>query len=92
MAKQKSRIQALLISYLSRFGSINLALPDGMDLEIGITQEGKHGFEKRNDYCWVVTRRDNREAMVDKYSMSMFFDEDTQRIVDVQEQGAIHVI
>jgi hypothetical protein len=38
-----SKIQHLLVSYLLKNGSIDLLLPDGIKLEIGIIQENSEG-------------------------------------------------
>jgi len=75
MAKSKNRIQYLLNDYLERNGTIDLLLPDGVELEIGITQEGKRGAEKLADYCWVATTREDRATVIDRYAMSMEFDD-----------------
>ena len=87
----KSRIQSLLITHLQKFGSIDLLLPDGMRLEIGITQETKNGVTKDQNYCWVVTTRDDRRTILDRYSMSMFFD-DPRFVIDSRDQGTVSVI
>lgn len=75
MAK-KERIQALLINYLEQFGAIDLLLPDGVTLQVGITQQSKQGMVKDKDYCWIVANRENRTAVLDRYSMSLNFDID----------------
>lgn len=89
---RSNRIQSLLNTYLERFGSINLLLPDEMALEIGITQQSKHGDVKMQDYCWVVTKRGTRSSTLDRYSMSMSFDEDEQKIVDNADRGTVYII
>lgn len=88
---QKNRIQAALITYLRKFGSINLVLPDGVGLEIGITQESKQGEIKSENYCWVVTKRDDRSTVLDRYSMSMLFD-DPRFVIDNHEKGTVSVL
>jgi len=91
MAVQKNRIQVMLIDYLQKFGTIDLILPDGVLLEIGITQETKHGLVKNDDYCWVITKRDDRKAMLDRYSMGLLYD-DPRFLVDNKEQGSVYVL
>lgn len=87
----KNRIQAALITYLRKFGSINLLLPDGVGLEIGITQETKHGQVKSDNYCWVVTKRDDRSTALDRYSMTMEFD-DPHFVIENQDKGVVSVL
>lgn len=90
MAK-KNRIQALLVNYLSKYGSIDLTLPDGVKLEVGITQEAKNGIVKNDEYCWVVASREDRITSLDRYSMSLNFDvEDCYMICE--STGAVDVI
>ena len=90
---KKKRIQSLINNYLDQFGTIDILLPDGVELEIGITQEGKRGAEKHPDYCWVVTSREDRTMSLDKYSMMMTFaDEDANCIVDHHDRGVVSVI
>lgn len=86
----KSKIQYLLITHLQKYGTIDLRLPDGVALEIGITEETKHGKVKNEDYCWVLTKRDDRSTLLDRYSMRMLFD-DPSLVVDNQE-GTIYVL
>lgn len=71
---RKDKIQYLLISYLLKHGSIKLQLPDGVDLEIGITQEGHDGEQFKNqEYCWVTTRREDRFVELDSYNLGLNF-------------------
>jgi len=90
MAK-KNKIQALLINYLLQHGSIDLMLPDGIKLGIGITQESKNGTVKNDEYCWVIANRGDRMTFVDRYSMSLNFDvEDCCMICE--NSGSVDVI
>jgi len=91
MAKTRNSIQSVLNAYLERKGSIDILLPDGVELEIGITRQGKLGVEKSSDYCWVVATRDDRATSIDRYSMSMEFD-DTSSVVDQTDQGRVTII
>lgn len=69
----KDKIQHLLITYLLHHGSISLRLPDEVELEIGITQEGKHGRIKNTNYCWVVTSRGDKSVALDSYNLGLNF-------------------
>lgn len=91
MAKH-NRIQSLLNAYLDRYGSIDLLLPDGMNIKVGITQESKDGPIKESDYCWVVANRDDRSVMIDRYSVCLNFDESVKRMIDNSDRGVIYVI
>jgi hypothetical protein len=78
----KNKIQALLISHLSKHGHIDLRLPDGMVLEIGIDQEGKDGeLEKKDDYCWVIASQKNRATSIDSYNLGLRFEDDDSKLV-----------
>jgi len=67
----RDKIQHLLITHLLKEGKVELALPDGMTLELGITQEGKHGPEKQDNYCWVVASHKNRTVSMDSYNLGL---------------------
>jgi hypothetical protein len=84
---RKDKIQHLLISYLLKHGSIELKLPDGIDLEIGITQEDKYGsLIKEKDYCWVVTKRCGKLVEIDSYNLGLnFLDEGGIILIDEDE-------
>lgn len=71
MMTSRDKIQHLLITYLYDHGEIALNLPDGVELEIGITQEGKHGQIKSENYCWVVTSRENKSVALDSYNLGL---------------------
>ena len=78
----KKKIQHLLIKHLLEEGSIELMLPDGMLLELGITQEGLSGnLEKVNDYCWVIASQDDRAISIDSYNLGLRFYEKDDKIV-----------
>jgi hypothetical protein len=78
----KDKIQYLLITYLLNHGSIDLKLPDGVDLEIGITQETKHGLKKKDDYCWVMASRNARSMILDSYNLGLKFAEDNSIVCE----------
>lgn len=65
------RIQHLLVTHLMKCGQIQLRLPDGVILEIGITQEGKHGTEITDDYCFVKASREKNFALLDTYNVQL---------------------
>jgi len=76
-----NKIQALLINHLTKYGTIQLALPDNMVIEIGITAETNHGVEKIDDYCWVITKRENKVACIDSYNLGIRFNDEDKNIV-----------
>lgn len=80
MSKQK--IQSLLITHLLQHGHIDLKLPDGMVLEIGIDQEGSGGnLVKKEDYCWVIASQGNRATSIDSFNLGLRFADDEKNMV-----------
>lgn len=70
----KDRIQYMLITHLLKEGKIDLVLPDGIKLAVGITREGRDGFEEiADDYCWVTASQGDRETFIDSYGLEMKF-------------------
>jgi hypothetical protein len=81
MTKQ-DRIQHLIITQLLKEGSVQLKLPDGITLELGITQEGKDGRqEKCDNYCWVTTSQHQRRIFMDSFNLSMEYAATDKQIV-----------
>lgn len=81
MSKQK-KIQDLLIKHLSDEGQIQLLLPDGMILELGITQEDKHGnLIKTDDYSWAIVTQKGRDVSIDSYSQGLRFEDDPKKLI-----------
>ena len=77
-----NKIQALLISHLNRHGHIELILPDGVLLEIGINQENKKGdLVIKDNYCWVIAKREDRAASLDSYNLGLRFTDSNTTIV-----------
>ncbi len=76
-----SKLQYLLISQLMEAGEVQLQLPDGVVLEIGIVQEGKHGRTKAENYCSVVASRGGRTAMIDSYNLGVAYRPEENAIV-----------
>lgn len=80
-AKQR-KLQHLLITQLLEDGRVELILPDGIILEVGITQEDKNGEQvKVDDYCYVVATRLDRSALMDRYNLGLQFEQSEDRII-----------
>jgi hypothetical protein len=78
----KNKIQALLIQYLSKHGTIELVLPDGVRLAIGTCQEGDDGdVVNVEDYCWLIASRRDRSAVLDSYNLGLRYPGDARTIV-----------
>lgn len=76
------KLQYLIIQQLVEQGSVSLMLPDGVKLEIGITQEDQDGkLKKVDDYCYVVTSKDGRSAMLDSFNLGLQFEDDEDTII-----------
>lgn len=77
----KNKIQSLLVEHLLKHGQIELILPDGVTLEIGLTQENQDGkLMIKDDYCWVIASQGGRATSIDSYNMGLRF-EDSDRII-----------
>jgi hypothetical protein len=76
------KLQYLIISQLLEHGSVQLILPDGVKLDIGILQEDKNGnMKKSDDYCYVVASRDDKKAMLDSYNLGLQYEAKEDTIV-----------
>jgi hypothetical protein len=81
------KIQYLVISKLLESGSIQLLLPDGLTLDIGIVQEDKFGNLKKSDnYCYIVASRQGKTAMLDSYNLGLQY-EDEENIMLFQSES-----
>jgi hypothetical protein len=78
----KNKIQSLLVEHLLKHGQIELALPDGVTLEIGVTQEGQNGeLVVKDDYCWIIASHKGRSASLDPYNMGVRFPDDEKILI-----------
>jgi hypothetical protein len=69
-----NKLQALLISQLTKYGSVKLILPDDIVLEIGINQIGQGGeLINTPDYAWIIASRDNCMAVLDSCTCGVRF-------------------
>jgi len=76
------KIQSMLITTLLEEGQVQLILPSGMVLEIGITQEDKNGqLVKTEDYCWVIASQSGRDVSIDSYNLGLRFCDDGSKIL-----------
>ena len=67
-----AKIQQMFVEFLMREGALELALPNGMVLEVGVTQENKYGdLEITPDYCWIVASQKNRSISMDNYNLGI---------------------
>ncbi len=79
---KQSKIQSLIIKHLQEHGTLDILLPDGIVLEVGITCLDKHGdFVKSDDYCYVVAQRDDRRTLLDSYNLGISFEDTTNMFV-----------
>ena len=77
-----NKLQALLITYLTKHGHIRLLLPDGIVLEIGIDQLGVNGqLFAKDDYCWVMASREDRITVLDSYNCGVRFADDKNAVI-----------
>lgn len=68
------KLQYLLITELLEKGSVELILPDGITLEIGILHEDECGdMKKTDDYCYVVATREGKSTILDSYNLGLQF-------------------
>lgn len=81
-----NKIQSLLVTHLLKHGQIEIKLPDGVILQIGVTQEGENGsVEMKEDYCWVIATQGHRSTSMDSYNMGLRFD-DTEDIIVLEDR------
>lgn len=75
--KNNNKIQSLLITYLNKYGSIQLMLPDNVKLEIGIMQENEQGNDEiTENYCWVIAEKQGKAAVLDSYNLGIRFNDE----------------
>lgn len=92
MMNTKDKIQCLLINHLLKEGEINLLLPNGMKLMVGITQEGKDGDrELCEDYCWVEASQGDRGAFIDSYGLELQYAQGCVVQDDLTTEEGAHV-
>lgn len=89
---RKDKIQCLLISHLLEEGQIELTLPDGLVLELGISKENKHGeLHIKDNYAWVIASQKDRIISMDSYNLGLRFADTDNKIVledeSVDENG-----
>ena len=84
---RRDKLQHLIITSLLEEGQIELLLPDGITLQVGITKEGKDGYQEKDpEYCWVNMSQDERSAYIDTYNLSLGYpDHDNIIFVDHDE-------
>lgn len=93
---RKDKIQYLLVTHLLDEGMIELKLPDGMTIELGILKENKDGnLTKDEDYCWVIATQKDREVSIDTYNVAMRYKDENKMIledfVEDQDGEKVHV-
>ena len=81
----KDKIQHMLITHLLKEGTIEIALPQGMRLELGITKEGKRGAQIQDNYCWSSLQQDDVEISLDKYNLGVRFGTDRMIFEGIDE-------
>lgn len=88
------KIQSLVIRQLMNQGSVMLVLPDGVQLEIGITQEDQFGgVQKTENYCYVRASKERRSVMLDSFNLGLQFESKDNTIIyedeDFDEDGIL---
>jgi hypothetical protein len=76
------KIQSMFIKQLFKEGFVELVLPTGMKLEVGVVNEGKNGdFEIQDDYCWIIASQEDRSVSIDNYTFGLRFSEDPNKMI-----------
>lgn len=71
---RKDKLQCLLITELLDKGHVELTLPDGLTLELGIIQENEDGeLIKTEDYAWLIASQDGRTVSLDSYNFGLSY-------------------
>jgi hypothetical protein len=79
----KSKVQQIFMEHLMRDGAVELALPNGMVLEVGVTQENRYGdLEIMPDYCWVIASQKNRSVSIDRYNLGLRYSGDREIVCE----------
>ena len=86
----KDKIQHMLMTHLLKEGSIEIVLPQGMRLELGLTKETKHGRRICDDYCWLQASQDDKKVSLDVYNLGLEFSSD--RMVFGNDDTNLHVL
>jgi len=88
------KLQYLLITQLKKQGVVELVLPDGINLKIGITEVDKHGnlvINEDEDYCWVTANRLDKSVLLDSFNLGLSYEDDPSTIIfedtNVNETG-----
>lgn len=83
MSNAKARkLQCLLIKELLENGSVELILPDGITLEVGILQKDKFGnVSKADGYCYVVATRAGKTTLLDSYNLGVQYEPESDTII-----------
>lgn len=82
-AAAKNKIQRLVVEYLLKEGSLELSLPNGMVLEVGVTQEDRYGKKEiTQDYCWIVASQKNRSVCIDRYNLGLRYPGDREMVCE----------
>lgn len=81
----EDKVQHMFITHLLKAGEVEIVLPNGFNLKVGITKENKRGIEKTKDYCWVVASQNNRNVSIDNYNLGLsFLQEDDKMIHELE--------
>lgn len=76
------KLQNLLITHLLEVGKVELLLPDGFLLEIGIVQENKKGdLVKSDNYCYVLASKEHNSTIIDSYNLGLAYEQDEDKIL-----------
>jgi len=83
---RRSKIQKLFITELFRQGQVELTLPTGLTLEVGVTHENQEGdLEICDDYCWVIASQEKRTVSIDPYTFGLRFSEKSNCMIYEQD-------
>lgn len=85
----REKIQRLFVEYLLKEGGVVLTLPNGMVLEVGVTQENRYGdLEIIPDYCWVIASQRDRSVSIDSYNLGIRFPEGREMVCEHSMQSS----
>ena len=78
-----SKIQRMFVELLMKEGALELALPNGTVLEVGVTQENERGdLEITPNYCWIVASREGRSISMDNYNLGIRYSGENEMVCE----------
>lgn len=82
---REAKIQALVVEHLLSGQELNITLPTGFEIELGLSNSFRRAQKLQEDYCYVKVSNGDRNIFMDTFNQALEYKSNDGKIVFVED-------